>query len=399
MANPWLSIIGIHPSGLQGLSAAALQDLNHAELVFGSPRHLELAQVGSRGRPWPVPFSVEPVLQLRQQRQVAMLVSGDPFHFGAGASIAKHLEKGEWHNHPLPSTFSWISGQLGWPQEHTHCLGLHARSFETMTPLLAEGQRFICLLRDGAAAQEMAVWLTGQGWGHSPMWLISQAGSAAQNMREGLAQELSASLTEMPMSAPVAAAFEARGGASLSQVPGRCSAAFANDGQITKSPIRAMTLAALAPRKGECLWDLGAGSGSISVEWCLAGGNAVCVEQHAERVANISLNARRYAVPLKVIHGDSLSALSAIQPPADAVFVGGGFTQELFDALCARLGSGWRLVVNAVALETQALLMELHRTHGGQLLQLQWSEAVPLGRMHSWQAARPIIQWIWSNSP
>ena len=117
-----------------------------------------------------------------------MLVSGDPFHFGAGASIAKHLEKGEWRNHPLPSTFSWISGQLGWPQEHTHCLGLHARSFETMTPLLAEGQRFICLLRDGAAAQEMAAWLTGQGWGHSPMWLISQAGSDAQNMREGLAQ-------------------------------------------------------------------------------------------------------------------------------------------------------------------------------------------------------------------
>ena len=146
------------------------------------------------------------------------------------------------------------------------------------------------------------------------MWLISQAGSAAQNMREGLAQELSASLTEMPMSAPVAAAFEARGGASLSQVPGRCSLGICQRRSDHQKPHQGHDLGGTGTSQRECLWDLGAGSGSISVEWCLAGGNAVCVEQHAERVANISLNARRYAVPLKVIHGDSLSALSAIQP-------------------------------------------------------------------------------------
>lgn len=395
MANPWLSIIGIHPSGLDALSAAARRDLQQASVVFGSPRHLELAQAGARSRLWPVPFSVEPVLQLRQQAQVAVLVSGDPFHFGAGSSLARHLQPGEWRNHPQPSTFSWIAGTLGWPQEQIHCLGLHARSFETMTPLLAEGQRFICLLRDGAAAQGIAAWLQQQGWGASPMWFVSQAGSDEQQMRQGTAVELAQSLLDDPVSAPVAAAFEARGGNGFVQVPGRSTDAFVHDGQITKGPVRAMTLAALAPRSGERLWDLGAGSGSVAVEWCLAGGTAVCVEQHAARGANIAQNAARHALDLRVVHGDSLALLETLAPVPHAVFVGGGFDRRLFDALRARLSTPWRLVVNAVALETQALLMELHREHGGQLLQLQWSEAVPLGRMQSWQAARPVVQWQW----
>ncbi len=377
------------------MCAAARRDLDDASLVFGSPRHLALAQVGTRGRPWPLPFSVEPVLQLRGQTRVAVLVSGDPFHFGAGASLSRHLDVGEWRNHPQPSTFSWIAGELGWSQEHSHCLGLHARSFAHLTPLLAAGQRFICLLRDGAAAQGLAAWLQARAWGESPMWLVSQAGSAEQRIRHGTAQELAMDLMKNPVSAPVTAAFEARGGSGLMQVPGRGIDAFAHDGQITKSPVRAMTLAALAPRRGECLWDLGAGSGSVSIEWCLAGGQAVCVEQHAARVANIAENAARYAAALQVVHGDVLSALAGLSPEPQAVFVGGGFDRELFQALRARLSGPWRLVVNAVALETQALLMELHRVHGGQLLQLQWSEAVPLGRMQSWSAARPVVQWVW----
>lgn len=375
---------------------AARRDLDDASIVFGSARHLALAQIGERGRLWPVPFGVEPVLQLRHQTKVAVLVSGDPFHFGAGASLARHLDAGEWRNHPQPSTFSWIAGELGWSQEQTHCLGLHARSLETLTPLLAAGQRFICLLRDGPAAQGLAAWLHEQGWGASAMWLVSQAGSAAQQVRSGTAEALAGQLLEEPVSAPVAAAFEARGGNGFVQVPGRSIEAFVHDGQITKSPVRAMTLAALAPRTGECLWDLGAGSGSVSIEWCLAGGEAVCVEQHAARVAGIAQNAARYAVPLKVLHGDSLSLLAQLSPEPQAVFVGGGFDLELFQALRARLHPPWRLVVNAVALETQALLMELHRLHGGSLLQLQWSEAVPLGRMQSWHAARPVVQWAWN---
>jgi precorrin-6Y C5,15-methyltransferase (decarboxylating) len=397
MANPWLSIIGIHPSGLDALSAAARRDLQEASVVFGSPRHLELAQVGARGQLWPVPFSVEPVLRLRAQTRVAVLVSGDPFHFGAGASLARHLQVGEWRNHPQPSTFSWIAGELGWSQEQIHCLGLHARSFEQLTPLLAEGQRFICLLRDGQAAQAIAAWLQQHGWGASRMWLVSQAGSDAQQIRPGTAEELALGLSEAPVAAPVAAAFEACGGNGFVQVPGRSIDAFLHDGQITKGPVRAVTLAALAPRSGERLWDLGAGSGSVAVEWCLAGGKAVCVEQHAERAARIERNAARYAVDLQVVQGDSLALLDTLGPAPQAVFVGGGFDRALFDALRTRLSAPWRLVVNAVALETQALLMDLQRAHGGQLLQLQWSEAQPLGRMQAWNAARPVVQWAWNQ--
>lgn len=393
MADAWLSIIGIHPSGLEALSAAARRDLDAASVVFGSPRHLALADVGARGQPWPVPFNAAPVLQLRGQARVAVLVSGDPFHFGAGTSLARQLEPGEWRNHPQPSTFSWIAGTLGWPQEQTHCLGLHARSFEHLVPLLAPGQRFICLLRDGLAAPALAAWLQAQGWGESPMWLVAQAGSAAQAVRAGRAQEL----VDARMQAPVAAAFEARGGQGLVQVPGRSIDAFAHDGQITKGPVRALTLAALAPRRGERLWDLGAGSGSVAAEWCLAGGTAVCVEQHAARVANIARNAARHALDLRVLQGDSQALLGELGPAPQAVFVGGGFDRALFDALRAHLSTPWRLVVNAVALQTQALLMELHRAQGGQLLQLQWSEAVPLGSMQSWHAARPVVQWAWQS--
>ncbi|MBF5006288.1 precorrin-6y C5,15-methyltransferase (decarboxylating) subunit CbiE [Diaphorobacter caeni] len=398
MANPWLFIIGIHPSGLDGLSAAARRDLDDASIVFGSPRHLALADVasgeGERGRAWPVPFDVAPVLALRGQTRVAVLVSGDPFHFGGGASLARCLDVGEWRNHPQPSTFSWIAGELGWSLEDTQCLGLHARPFATLTPLLSEGQRFVCLVRDGAAGQRLADWLNAQGWGKSPMWLVSHAGSDLQRISSGTAREIA--MTETAREAPLAVAWEARGGNGFTRVPGRGIDAFAHDGQITKSPVRAMTLAALAPRRGECLWDLGAGSGSVAIEWCLAGGQAVCVERNTARVANIEQNALRYAAALQVVQGDSLALLAQLQPEPHAVFVGGGFNRELFGALRERLQGPWRLVVNAVALETQALLMELHRVHGGQLLQLQWSEAVPLGGMQTWQAARPVVQWNWN---
>ena len=398
MTNPWLSIIGIHPSGLDGLSAAARRDLDHASVVFGSPRHLALAELSEseKAQTWPVPFDVAPVLALRGREHVAVLVSGDPFHFGAGASLARHLQVGEWRHHPAPSTFAWIAGELGWAQESTQCLGLHSRPLDTLRPLLAPGERFICLLRDGAAPRELMEWLCEEGWGESPVWLVSQAGGPERELRSGRADELLQLLRDECLAAPVAAAFEARGGNGFVRVPGRSTALFAHDGQITKDPVRAMTLAALAPRRGEVLWDLGAGSGSVSVEWCLAGGRAVCVEQHAERVANIEINARQFALPMTVLQGHSQSVLAQLSPEPQAVFVGGGFDRELFAALCTRLTSPWRLVVNAVTLETQTLLMELHRVYGGRLHQLQWSEAVPLGSMHAWQAARPVVQWSWN---
>jgi precorrin-6Y C5,15-methyltransferase (decarboxylating) len=199
----------------------------------------------------------------------------------------------------------------------------------------------------------------------------------------------------------VAVAVLAQGGAALPLVPGRPNHWYANDGQITKAPARALTLAALAPRHGECLWDVGGGSGSVAVEWCLAGGSAISLEQHAARADNIRHNARRFGLQarLRVVQGVAPEALAGLQALArpQAVFVGGGFDAELFERLQALMPAGCRLVVNAVTLETEALLVQLQAEHGGQLLRLEISSAEPLGRMRSWKAARPLVQWSWQR--
>ncbi|THU02021.1 precorrin-6Y C5,15-methyltransferase (decarboxylating) subunit CbiT [Lampropedia puyangensis] len=411
MARAWLSIIGIQEDGLAGLSPAARAALNAAQVVFGAPRHLALAGIEPpRRQPWPVPFSTVSVMALRGQvcvntgaPSVAVLVSGDPFWFGAGASLAAQLQPGEWKNYAAPSTFSLVAAQLGWRLEHTHCMGLHARPFETLTPSLHHGQRFICLLRDGAAAGALALWLGQQGWGDSPLWIISQAHSPNAYTWHGSAKAMANTLHGHAVQAPVVAAFITQGAAhhqGLSQTPGRPETAFAHDGQISKSPVRAMTLAALAPRPGEHLWDIGAGSGAISVEWCLAcNGSATAIEQHASRVENIRSNAQRYAVAVDVQHGLAPEALHNL-PPAQAVFVGGGFNAQVFDALRQHpaLCNRWRLVVNAVTLETQALLIALHQAHGGELMQLHVAQAQALGSMRSWQPSRPVVQWQWQSS-
>ena len=169
---------------------------------------------------------------------------------------------------------------------------------------------------------------------------------------------------------------------------------FKSDGQITKRPVRALTLSALAPRSGELLWDIGAGSGSISIEWCLAGGRAIAFEQHEKRVANIARNIADFGIDhrMSVIHGDAPAKLPDCPLPA-AVFVGGGGNQVLFDQLFAVLPNGTRIVANGVTLETENLLAQLQAEHGGDLLRIELAQAAPLGRMRGWQSARPVVQW------
>lgn len=375
--------------GLHGLSDGSRSALANARHVVGGPRHLALAQVGERGIAWPVPFDVAPVLTLRGQPTV-VLASGDPFWFGAGASVAQHLDASEWRAFPAPSTFAWAAARLGWALESTHCFGLHATPFAVTRQALHAGQRLLCLLRDGAAVADYAQWLTEQGAGDSRVWVLEALGGPRERVREATAR--SCNFTEI--AAPVAIAVEVLGLTGLARTPGRSDADFAHDGQITKSPVRAITLAALAPRQGEHLWDLGAGSGSIAVEWCLTGGSASAVEQQVERVANIQANAQQFGVAaaLTVVHGPALQALQSLPKP-DAVFVGGGFDLALFEALRAVVPPGCRLVVNAVTLETESALLQLHALHGGELLRIELAHAAPLGRMRGWKPVRPVVQW------
>lgn len=375
--------------GLHGLSDGSRSALARARHVVGGPRHLALAQVGERGLAWPVPFDIAPVLALRGQ-PVTVLASGDPFWFGAGSSLAQHLAPGEWQVFPAPSTFAWAAARLGWALENTHCFGLHATPFAVTRQALHAGQRLLCLLRDGAAVADYAQWLTTQGAGDSRVWVLEALGGPRERVREATAR----SCDFADVVAPVAIAVEVLGLTGMARTPGRPDANFAHDGQITKSPVRALTLAALAPRQGEHLWDLGAGSGSVAVEWCLAGGTASAVEQHAERVANIQANAQQFGVAaaLTVMHGLALQALQNLPRP-DAVFVGGGFDLALFEALRAVVPPGCRLVVNAVTLETEAALLQLQALRGGELLRIELAHAAPLGRMRGWQPSRPVVQW------
>ncbi len=394
----WLTVVGVHEDGCAGLGPQALAALAGAQVIVGAPRHLALVQAGSRGQPWPVPFDTAPVLALRG-RPVVVLASGDPFWFGAGASLARQLAPGEWRCHGQPSTFSLAAARLGWSLEQTDCLGLHARPVEQLRPLLAPGRQFIALLAGADAVLPLAAWLAAQGWGGSALWVLQALGGPRERCWHGTAQDLvQAGAAQPAFEAPLCVALRARGGAGLPNVAGRADDTFAHDGQITKAPVRAMTLAALAPRRGQRLWDIGAGSGSVAVEWCLAGGEAIAIEQQAQRVQHIEANRQRFGLQaaLQVVAGRAPAALAGLAPP-DAVFVGGGFSPALWSALLPLLPAGCRLVANAVALQTQALLLQLHAEQGGELLHIQLAHAQPLGRMHSWQGTRALVQWAWQR--
>jgi len=389
MSDPWLSIIGLGEDGLSGLSPASRAALDGAEIVFGGPRHLRLAQAGQRGRAWPVPFDLAPVLACRGRR-VAVLASGDPFWHGAGGSLAAQLSPGEWRAFPAPSSFSLAAARLGWRIEDTACLGLHAAPFERLLPVLRPGARAIVLLRDGAAPAALAAWLAARGWGASTLWVMEALGGPRERIRQATAAGFDLHGTRPP----VAVAVQAAGGVARAAGPGLPDDAFRHDGQITRAPVRALTLAALAPRPGALLWDLGAGSGSVAVEWALAGGRAVAVERRGDRIGNISANIAGFglAETVAALHSDSIAALPGLPDP-DAVFVGGGLTEALAAALWARIPPGTRLVANAVTLETEALLAGLHAGHGGTMLRIELAEAAPLGGFRGWQPARPVVQW------
>ena len=388
MDRPWLQIIGLGEDGLSGLSDASRNAIAAAEVIIGGARHLDLAQAGARGQAWPVPFDIAPVLA-RRGRAVVVLASGDPFWFGAGGSLAPHLAAAEWVAHPAPSTFALVAARLGWPLESTACHGLHAAPFARLRADLHNNSRLICLLRDGDSPRALATWLTGMGFGASILHVCESMGGPHERIRQVQAD----AFDQTGISAPVAVAIAAKG-IGLPRGFGLPDDLFAHDGQITKRPIRAMTLSALAPRPGEYLWDIGAGSGSISVEWCLAGGTAQALEAKPARVKNMRANAASFGVDhrMTVTQGRAPEAFAGLPIP-DAVFIGGGGDAALYATLLPLLRPATRLVANAVTLETESLLTGLHATHGGTLLRIDIAQTEPLGRMRGWSAARPVVQW------
>ena len=361
---------------------------------MGPPRHLQLlGECKAQMLEWPVPFATGLSLLLKLRRQkVVVLASGDPFWFGAGSAIARELEPGEWRAFPGVSTFSLAAARLGWPLEATPCLGLHAAPLERLRPILAPGARAIVLLRDGSAVGDLAIWLQSLGFGASEMHVMQALGGPREDVRRVTAEAYDLTY----VSHPVCVALEVAGdGVVLSRASGQVDDVFAHDGQITKRPVRALTLSTLAPRPGEMLWDIGAGSGSIALEWLLSDPStqAIAIEARVDRAANIETNALSLGQDrLQVVVGEAPGALDGLATP-DAVFIGGGLNTTLLNWLESELPKGTRLVANAVTLDSEAVLIGAHARLGGELLKLEVAEAAPLGRFRGWKASYPITQW------
>ena len=325
-------------------------------------------------------------------RRVVMLASGDPFHFGAGASVARHLAPDEWHAIPAPSTFSLAAARLGWSVQNSLCLGLHAAPFTRLRPHLAPGCRMLILVRDGDAVGALAHYLSTQGFGGSCLHVMEALGGPQERVRTTDADHCDFADIRHPVI--VAATIEGTGRV-VPRASGIPDDWFAHDGQLTKRPARALTLSALAPRPRDRLWDIGAGSGSIAIEWLLAHPTteATAFEADSGRAARARSNALALGVDrLTVVEGHAPDALAG-HPLPDAVFIGGGLSPALLDHIWSALRPGTRIVANAVTLESEALLAQWHDERGGHLLRIELAEAAPLGTRRGWRSAYPLVQW------
>jgi precorrin-6Y C5,15-methyltransferase (decarboxylating) len=400
-ASPrWLSIVGIGEDGVEGLSATGRGLISAAQIVFGARRHLALAASLIRGaaRPWPSPFdgAADEVLQHRGH-QVCVLASGDPFHFGVGAVLVRRIDAREMNVIPAPSAFSLAAARLGWSLPHTALLSVHGRTLDLVRPHLQPGARILALTSDGESPAALAKLLAEIGFGASQVAVLEALGGPRERIRTTRANEYSLGVAD-PLNT-VAIEVEASSGARvLARGAGLADHLFEHDGQITKREVRALTLSSLAPCRGALLWDVGAGSGSVAIEWMLVDPSmrAVAIEHRADRAARIRRNAAAFGVPgLEVMEGAAPAALSGLATP-DAVFVGGGAGDTgVLDTAARALRPGGRLVVNAVTLETEALLLARHAALGGELIRIAISRADAVGQMTGWRPAMPVTQWLW----
>jgi precorrin-6Y C5,15-methyltransferase (decarboxylating) len=393
-----LSIIGIGEDGVEGLSRAARDLISGAELVVGGARHLRLADALITGErlAWPSPLhGAFPAILARRGRPAAVLASGDPFNFGVGKQIAALVNPDEMLCVPQPSAFSLAAARLGWAQQDVAAVSLHGRAIEGLVRYLQPGARILALAWDGSTPQKVAALLTSHGFGESPVFVLEAMGGADERMRRQ--QACSFSLVDVqPLNVVGVEVVAGAGARVLGLAPGIDDAAYESDGQLTKREVRAVTLAALAPRQGELLWDVGLGAGSIAIEWLLRHPSlrAIGVEEHAERAARAWRNALALGAPeLEVVVGRAPEALAGLARP-DVVFIGGGLTDAgVFAAAWDSLKPGGRFVANAVTLESEARLRECFQRHGGELVRIEIARVEKLGGFHGWRPAMPVVQW------
>jgi precorrin-6B C5,15-methyltransferase / cobalt-precorrin-6B C5,C15-methyltransferase len=401
-AARWLTIVGIGEDGVEGLGDEAKRCIATAQVVFGGKRHLALmdALVTGTAEPWPTPFDarMRAVLAL-SGRPVCVLASGDPFCHGVGTTLARHVPVAEMRVLPAPSAFSLAASRLGWALPDTKTVSLHGKPIDLIRPLLHPKSRILALTSDGDGPAAVAKLLCELGFGPSRLTILEALGGTSERLMTLRADTFN--LENLNPLNVLAVEVESNSEARiLPLATGMPDELFENDGQLTKREIRAVTLSSLAPRSSELLWDIGGGSGSISIEWMLRDPSmrAIAIEANPERAARIARNAGACGVPgLTVVEGRAPEALAGLPTP-DAIFVGGGGSEPgVMDAAIAALPSGGRLVANAVTLEMEALLLTLHAQLGGELIRLSVSRAVPVGTMQGWRPAMPVTQWSWAK--
>ncbi len=394
---PWLSIVGLGEDGLESLSATARHLVDRAEVLVGGARHLAMLPDDGRERlTWPSPLKalVEEIAGRRGQR-VCVLATGDPLWYGVGVTLARCIAAEEMIIVPGLSAFGLACARLGWPLAEVETLTLHGRPIELIQPFVQPGARLLVLSDSRETPGRVAALLTRRGYGASRITVLEHMAGPAERRLEGLAetwahQDLADFNT---LAVDCVAAPDAT---LLARGPGLPDTAFEHDGQLTKREVRAATLARLSPVGGQLLWDVGAGCGSVAIEWLRAarGARAVAIERNPDRCALIAANAAALGAPqLKINEAPAPAAFDGLEAP-DAVFIGGGLSGAgLIEACWQALEPGGRLVANAVTAEGEQALMAWHGRQGGDLLRIAVTRSEPIGGYRGWRPLMPVTQY------
>ncbi len=392
----WLSIVGIGDSGLDDLPDRTRALVDGAEVLVGGARHFAMLGDDDRERiPWRTPLlDVVADIKALRGKPVCVLATGDPMFFGIGVTLARAVPLAEMIIVPAPSAFSLVCARLGWPLAEVETITLHGRPLALLNAYLQPGARLLILSDDGRTPSHVAKALAARKYGASRMWVFAHMDGRDEKLTEGTAANWRGRKIADLNTIAVECVAEA-GAPLLPRVPGLPDDAFAHDGQITKRAVRAATLAALAPVSGQLLWDVGAGSGAIAIEWMRAapGARAIAIEREPKRLKLITGNAMELGVPgIEIVAGEAPAALESLDRP-DAIFVGGGTGDDaLLEACWAALPTGGRLVANVVTLEGEEALLRWRVRTGGGLARIAVSHAAPVGRLTGWRPLRAVTQ-------
>ncbi len=393
MSAPFLSIVGIGEDGVAGLSAEARGLVEGATLVMGGARHLALVRPLIASQPvqeWPSPIAggVAALVAARPAPVVA-LASGDPFFFGIGPLLAE-AAPGAWRCLPAPSCLTLACARLGWAAQDVEAISFCGRPLAPLAARLQDGARLFALSAGAQTPGEIAAFLAARGFGESALVVLEALGGPRERVRAATAGDFH--LADIHPLNVVALTLR---GAGLPLGPILPDEALDHDGQITKQDIRAVTIAALAPRRGDLLWDVGAGAGSIAAAFLRAhpANRAIAIERDAARLARLEANATRLGVAPRLVLGAAPAALEGLPPP-DAVFLGGGASEAVIELAWAGLRPGGRLVANAVTLETEALLIATQARLGGTLTRLGVERLAMIGGRQGFRPAMTVTQYV-----